>query len=86
MPDLAELRRRFPAGIDDDELLLRATMPAAQVDAMLKAGAATRHYNPATRPLQKLLRELATRPPLVELVVKTPRCRVSLRRRPESLP
>jgi oxaloacetate decarboxylase alpha subunit len=56
-------------------------MPAAQVDAMLSAGAATRHYNPSTRPLQKLLRELATRPPLTELIVKTPQCRVRLRRR-----
>jgi oxaloacetate decarboxylase alpha subunit len=81
MPELAELRRRFPPGMADDEFLLRATMPAAQVDAMQSAGPAARHYNPSTRPLQKLLRELATRPPLAELVVKTPKCRVSLRRR-----
>ncbi len=81
MPELADLRRRFPADIDDDEFLLRATMPAAQVDAMLSAGPAARHYNPATRPMQKLLRELAKRPPLAELLVKTPQCRVSLRRR-----
>jgi HAD superfamily hydrolase (TIGR01450 family) len=36
----AELRRRFPAGISDEELLLRATMPAGEVDAMLAAGPA----------------------------------------------
>jgi oxaloacetate decarboxylase alpha subunit len=81
MPELAELRRRFAPGLNDDEFLLRATMPALKVDAMLSAGPAVRHYHPATRPLQKLLRELAARPPLTELVVKTPKCRVSLRRR-----
>jgi oxaloacetate decarboxylase alpha subunit len=79
-PDLADLRRRFSPRIDDDEFLLRATMPASQVDAMLAAGPARRHYNPATRPLQKLLRELASRPPVAELVVRTPKARVSLRR------
>jgi oxaloacetate decarboxylase alpha subunit len=81
MPELSELRRRFAPGIDDDEFLLRATMPGAQVDAMLAAGAAGRRYNPATRPLERLLRELTARPPLAELVVKTRNGRVSLRRR-----
>ena len=46
-------RRRPPscasssaAGISDEEFLLRAHMPADQVDAMLAAGPAPRHYNP----------------------------------------
>jgi len=81
IPELKELRRRFAPGLDDDEFLLRATMPAPQVDAMLAAGAAARDYHPGTRALQKLLRELAARPPLAELIVETPQCRVSLRRR-----
>jgi oxaloacetate decarboxylase alpha subunit len=81
MPPLAELRRRFAPDLGDDEFLLRATMPSHQVDAMLGAGPAVRRYNPATRPLQKLLRELALRPPIAELVVETPRSRVTLRRR-----
>jgi oxaloacetate decarboxylase alpha subunit len=86
MPELAELRRRFAPRIDDDEFLLRATMPSQQVDAMLAAGPAGRHYNPATRPLQELLRELAQRPPLAELAVETPRCRLRLRRIREESP
>jgi oxaloacetate decarboxylase alpha subunit len=81
MPEVAELRRRFAPGIDDDEFLLRATMPSGQVDAMLAAGGAARHYNPATRPLQKLLLELAARPRVAELVVKTRGSRLRLRRR-----
>ncbi|HEY1344904.1 MAG TPA: hypothetical protein VGF54_07965, partial [Streptosporangiaceae bacterium] len=44
-PGLTELRARFP-GAGDEELLLRAVMPAAEVDAMLAAGPARRHYNP----------------------------------------
>src|SRR5207302_222190 len=36
-PGLAELRARFP-GTGDEEMLLRAVMPAAEVDAMLAAG------------------------------------------------
>jgi oxaloacetate decarboxylase alpha subunit len=80
MPELAELRRRFSPGLGDDEFLLRATIPSQQVDAMLAAGPAERRYNPATRALQKLLRELAMRPPLAELVVEKPGCRLRLRR------
>jgi oxaloacetate decarboxylase alpha subunit len=80
MPELGELRARFAPGLSDDEFLMRATMPSQQVDAMLSAGGGLRHYNPATRPLQKLLRELATRPPIAELVVETPGCRLRLRR------
>jgi oxaloacetate decarboxylase (Na+ extruding) subunit alpha len=55
-PDVAELRRRFP-GTGDEEMLLRAAMPAGEVDAMLTAARpaqppaggparARRHYNP----------------------------------------
>jgi oxaloacetate decarboxylase alpha subunit len=81
MPELPDLRRRFAAGISDEEFLLRATMPSQQVDAMLAAGPAHRHYNPAARPILKLMRELATRPPLAGLVVDKPGFRLSLRRR-----
>jgi oxaloacetate decarboxylase alpha subunit len=84
-PDLPDLRRRFAAGISDDEFLLRATMPAQQVDAMLAAGPAQRHYNPAARPITKLLRELAARPPLADLVVEKPGFRLRLRRRARSV-
>ena len=56
-----ELRARFPAGISDEEFLLRVTMPAGQVDAMLAAGPAARHYDPSTKPVLSLIRKLAAR-------------------------
>jgi oxaloacetate decarboxylase alpha subunit len=68
-PAPAELRRRFPAGISDEEFLLRATMPAGEVDAMLAAGPARRHYNPDLRPVLGLLAGLARRPHVSGLVV-----------------
>ena len=39
MPPLAELRKRIGLELSDEEFLLRATMPAEQVDGM-KAGRA----------------------------------------------
>jgi oxaloacetate decarboxylase alpha subunit len=75
----ADLRRLFPPGISDEELLLRATMPAEQVDAMLAAVPAPRHYNPHLRPVLKLLEELVKRKPMDELVVETQGLRLQLR-------
>ena len=80
-PSLAELRRRFPKAITDEEFLLRAVMPADQVDAMLTAGPATRHYNPDTRPMLELIRELVARSDTSELVVEKPGFKLELRRR-----
>ena len=76
---LAELRKRFDPSISDDEFLLRAVMPAEQVDAMRAAGPAKRHYNPDTRPLLSLLRELAQRPRTARIVVEKPNFRLELR-------
>jgi oxaloacetate decarboxylase (Na+ extruding) subunit alpha len=75
----AELRRRFPARISDEELLLRATMPADQVDAMLAAGPARRHYNPELKPLLDLLAGLRERPGMSGLVIDKPGFRLELR-------
>jgi len=55
-------------------------MPAEQVDAMVAAGPAPRHYNPDTRPLLKLLREMAKRPAVSDLVLEKPDFRLELRR------
>ncbi|HTV99536.1 MAG TPA: hypothetical protein VMF87_04495 [Streptosporangiaceae bacterium] len=77
----AELRRRFPAGISDEEFLLRATMPAGEVDAMLAAGPARRHYNPDLKPVLDLLAGLARRPQVSGLVVDKPGFRLELRAR-----
>jgi oxaloacetate decarboxylase alpha subunit len=75
----AELRKRFPRGISDEEFLLRATMPADQVDAMLAAGPAGRHYNPDLAGVLNLLRELRSRPKVTHLVVEKPEFRLELR-------
>jgi len=75
---VAELRRRLPRGISDEELLLRFGMPAGEVDAMLAAGPAARHYTPEMQPVLRLLHELGTRPPAASLVVDKPGFRLSL--------
>ncbi len=79
-PSVAELRRRLPRGIPDEELLLRFAMPAAEVDAMLAAGPPPRHYNPELQPVLTLLRELRSRPPARRLVVDKPGFRLALGR------
>jgi len=77
-PGLAELRARFHAA-DDEELLLRAVMPAAEVDAMLAAGPARRHYNPDIAGVLGLLAELGSRPDLTHIAVGMPGFRLELR-------
>jgi oxaloacetate decarboxylase alpha subunit len=77
-PTLADLRRRFGARLDDEEFLLRAVMPAEQVDAMLSAGVSRSTYTPEAVPVMKLLRELAARPAARSLVVEVPGLRVAL--------
>ena len=81
---VAELRQRLPRGISDEELLLRFGMPAEEVDAMLAAAPAARHYTPEVQPVLRLLRELGSRPPADRLVVDKPGFRLSLRGSAES--
>jgi oxaloacetate decarboxylase alpha subunit len=76
-----ELRKRFKAGISDEEFLLRASMPAEEVDAMLAAGPARRHYNPDMQPIYKLLRELRKRPAASDIVFEKPDFRLELHSR-----
>src|SRR5580658_2733671 len=76
---VAELRRRLPRGISDEELLLRFGMPAAEVDAMLAAAPPPRHYTPELQPVLRLLRELGSRPPAARLVVDKPGFRLALK-------
>jgi oxaloacetate decarboxylase alpha subunit len=61
MPPLPELRKRIGPELSDEEFLLRATMPANQVDAMKPLGAAPRTYNPQIGPVKNLIRQLAGR-------------------------
>jgi oxaloacetate decarboxylase alpha subunit len=79
-PSPTELRKRFPAGISDEELLLRATMPADQVDAMVAAGPAVRHYTPEVRPVLRLIEELGKRPDISALAVAKADLRIAARR------
>jgi oxaloacetate decarboxylase (Na+ extruding) subunit alpha len=68
-------RERFGARISDEELLLRLTMPAEQVDAMVAARRDGRPSSataaqPARSPLVTLLHELGERPAVSELTVR----------------
>lgn len=78
MPPLTELRKRIGPDLSDEEFLLRATMPAAQVDAMKASGPAPTHYNPTIAPVKKLLRELASRHDLTHFSVEKSGFRLEL--------
>ncbi len=80
MAPLAELRSRIGAKLSDEEFLLRAVMPAGQVDAMLAKGPAPRHYNPTLKPVMGLLRELAARRDLTHVCLEKPGFKLELRR------
>ena len=77
---VAELRRRLPRGISDEELLLRFGMPGEEVDAMLTAAPAERHYDPEAQPVLRLLRAVGTRPSVRTLVVDKPGFRLESKR------
>ena len=81
-----ELRKQLPRGISDEEFLLRATMPAAEVDAMVAAGPARRRYNPELKPVLDLLSGLGSRPPVSHLQIDKPGFRLLLRVAPEGAP
>ena len=77
----AELRRQFGRRISDEELLLRAHMPAEQVDAMLAAGPAAGHFNPVLAPVLTLLRELGERRSVRDLAIVKPNLGLFVHRR-----
>ncbi len=80
MAPLGELRRRHGEQLSDEEFLLRATMPPGQVDAMLAAGPAKRHYNPALQPVMSLIRQLAERRDLSDVSIEKAGFSLRLRR------
>jgi oxaloacetate decarboxylase alpha subunit len=80
MAPLSELRSRIGARLSDEEFLLRATMPAGQVDAMLAKGPAPRHYNPSLTPVVSLLRKLAQREDLTHVSLQKAGFKLELRR------
>ena len=79
MPPLAELRKKIGPELSDEEFLLRATMPAGQVDAMKAAGPASRIYNPVRNPVMNLIRHLIARRDLAHVCVEKSGFRLELR-------
>jgi oxaloacetate decarboxylase alpha subunit len=79
MPELSELRKRFGAGLSDEEFLLRATMPQEQVDAMVAAGPCRAHYNPIMSPVEKLIDELSKRPDVTHAKIERAGFKLELR-------
>jgi oxaloacetate decarboxylase (Na+ extruding) subunit alpha len=80
MAPIEELRRRIGARLSDEEFLLRATMPAGQVDAMLAAAPANRLYDPSTKPIMSLIRQLTARRDLDRISVRKAQFSLELRR------
>lgn len=76
---LEDLRKKHSGVESDDEFLLRAVMPAAEVDAMLQAPQPDPHYNPDARPIIELLKGLRERPARRELIIDKPGFRLELR-------
>jgi oxaloacetate decarboxylase (Na+ extruding) subunit alpha len=79
MPSLPELRRRIGSDLSDEEFLLRATMPAGQVDAMKEAGPAEQTYKPDTAPVLSLVRQLTARRDITYLSVEKNDFKLELR-------
>ena len=79
MAPLPELRARLGRELSDEEFLLRATMPATQVDAMRAAGPAARHYDPESKPVMELLRRVLRLRNVAELSVVKSDFRLELR-------
>jgi oxaloacetate decarboxylase alpha subunit len=80
MASVDELRARFGRHLSDEEFVLRCVMPADQVDAMVAAGPARRTYDPATKPVLDLIRELTARDDLRSITVERPGFRLELSR------
>jgi oxaloacetate decarboxylase alpha subunit len=79
-PDVAELRARFGRRIGEEELLLRASMPAGEVDAMLAAGPSRDGYTAELVGVRAVVAALAERPGVRQLSVRTPDLTLELAR------
>jgi oxaloacetate decarboxylase alpha subunit len=73
--DLADARARYGDRMSDEELLLRMTLPAEQVDAVQRGRRPTRLRSP----VMELIEGLAVRP-LREIEVEAPGLRLRVRR------
>ena len=79
MPPLAELRKRIGLELSDEEFLLRATMPAEQVDAMKAAGPAEQIYDAGRTPVMNLIRQLLAKRDIAHVCVEKAGFRLELR-------
>ena len=79
MLPLPELRNRIGSQLSDEEFLLRATMPAEQVDAMKAAGPAAQIYDPVRSPVMNLIRQLTSRRDLAHVCVEKNGFKLELR-------
>jgi oxaloacetate decarboxylase alpha subunit len=68
-PSLDELRRQHGTGANDDELILRALVPASDIDKMRRAGPLRRDYPTLSSPELEQARKLMA-------VAKTPYVRL----------
>ena len=79
MPPLAELRKRIGLELSDEEFLLRATMPAEQVDSMKATGPAEQIYDAGRTPVMNLIRQLLTKRDIAHVCVEKTGFRLELR-------
>jgi oxaloacetate decarboxylase alpha subunit len=84
MPPIPELRKRIGPDFSDEEFLLRATMPAAQVDAMKAAGPAPQTYDPEMVPVMNLIRQLAARRDIAQISVEKAGFKLELKSQPRT--
>jgi oxaloacetate decarboxylase alpha subunit len=75
---LADIRKRFPATLPEEEFLLRAVLPGDQVDAMLAKGPSQARYSSEGSAMIALLRQLAARPAAKDIVIERPGLRLAL--------
>ena len=80
MASLSEMRAKVGRHYSDEEFLLRAVMPADQVDAMVAAGPAPQSYDPQTRGVKHLLGELTRRNGLSSVKISKPGFSLELNR------
>jgi len=78
MAELSELRRRLGGNLSDEEFLLRATMPAEQVDAMRAAGPTAQAYDASSAGVMRKLRALLARTDLAAASISSPGFHVEL--------
>ena len=79
MASLDELRRKIGTRLSDEEFILRAVMPGEQVDRMKAAGPARHGYDPKTKPVMDLMRELTTRKGLSDIRIEKPGFKLHLK-------